>query len=170
MVQPIETKIIEEHKPPPPEVPLPPPPKLDAPPPPYIPTPEVQIQQPPQHNVISAVTTVKPAAPTAPFVREEGRQPVRVPPVIDAAKNCKKPPYPPASERLRETGTVVLRFLIDVDGRVLSSQVQSSSAHERLDEAARHGLSLCQFKPGMIDGQPEQAWATLRYTWELNEE
>jgi TonB family protein len=30
---------------------------------------------------------------------------------------------------------VLLRFLIDTDGRVKSSEVQSSSGHQRLDEA-----------------------------------
>src|SRR5438445_6682220 len=62
--QPLETKIIEEVKPPPPpEVAPPPPPKMAAPPPPFIPPPEVQIQQPQVVNVISAVTNVKPDGP-----------------------------------------------------------------------------------------------------------
>ncbi|MFD2271229.1 hypothetical protein ACFS07_09110 [Undibacterium arcticum] len=61
--QPIETKIIEEIKPPPPppDKPLPPPPpKVLAPPPPFIPPPEVQVQQQPQTNTIAAVSNVQP--------------------------------------------------------------------------------------------------------------
>jgi periplasmic protein TonB len=165
---------------------------------PYIPVPEIHIQQPPERqNAISAVTNVKPetsAAPAVPThvtpealtpkpptpgppvavlppapIAAARPEPVRVPPVIDAARNCKKPSYPPASIRLGETGTVLLRFLIDTDGRVKSSEVQSSSGHTRLDEAAREALSLCRFKPGISDGQPVEAWATLRYTWVLQE-
>ena len=165
---------------------------------PYIPIPEIHIQQPPQRQTaISAVTNVKPETSAAPVVPSHVTpeaptpkppapppppaapppgpiatarpEPVRVPPVIDAAKNCKKPSYPPASVRLGEKGTVLLRFLIDTDGRVKSSEVQSSSGHQRLDEAAREALSLCRFKPGISDGQPVEAWATLRYTWVLQE-
>jgi periplasmic protein TonB len=64
---PIETKVIEEIKKPPPlpEVVLPPPPKLDAPPPPYIPPPEVQIAAPPPPQ--PAITASTPTPPAAPF-------------------------------------------------------------------------------------------------------
>lgn len=43
---PIETKVIEEVKPPPPpeDLPPPPPPDLKAPPPPFVPIPEIQVQ------------------------------------------------------------------------------------------------------------------------------
>jgi periplasmic protein TonB len=61
MQKPVETKIIEEVKPPPPpEIKLPPPPKLLAPPPPFIPPPEVQIQTPPPVNTITAQTATPP--------------------------------------------------------------------------------------------------------------
>jgi periplasmic protein TonB len=195
ITHPIVTKIIVDTKPLPPSSTNTPPPKLDTPrlsrvELPYIPEPEIHIQQPPQReNAISAVTNVKPetsappAVPTqvtpqaltpkppppGPAAATARPEPVRVPPVIDAAKNCRKPSYPPASVRLGEAGTVLLRFLIDTDGRVKSSEVQSSSGHKRLDEAAREALSLCRFKPGISDGQPVEAWATLRYTWVLQE-
>lgn len=174
---PLETKIIEEVKPVTPDVPPPtrlPMPKFEVPPPPYIPPPEVRIQQPPpQKSPIVVSTPVKPEAPTPPpVVRAVEAQPqrqVHVPPVIDAAKHCDKPEYPPAARRLRETGTVVLRILIGVDGSVVASEVDTSSGYRRLDEAARQGLSLCRFKPGTVDGKPEQAWATLRYAWRLED-
>ena len=173
---PIETKIIEEVKPAPPDVPPPAPlptPKFDVPPPPYVPPPEVRIQQPPPLQAPIVMTTpVKPVAPTAPPVVRAAQAPphapVHAPPVIDAAK-CEKPEYPPAARRFRETGIVVLRILVDVDGSVISSEVQTSSGSKRLDEAARAALSLCRFKPGRVDGKPEQAWSTLRYAWKLED-
>jgi protein TonB len=171
---PLETKIIEEVKPVVPDVPPPtrlPLPKFEVPPPPYIPPPEVRIQQPPvQKSPIIVSTPVKPEAPAS-VVRAVEAPPhnaVHIPPVIDAAR-CEKPEYPPGSRRLRETGTVVLRILVGVDGSVVSSEVQTSSGYKRLDEAAREGLSLCRFKPGKVDGKPEQAWATLRYVWKLED-
>jgi periplasmic protein TonB len=176
--KPLETKLIEEVRPPPPppDVPLPPPPKFAAPPPPFIPPPEVNIQAPVKPtNAIAAVTNDKPAeappplslSPSPPPVEAAAHEPVRVAPVIDAAKNCRTPEYPAASRRQEEVGTVVLRFLIDVDGHVLENKVESSSGHPRLDKAALEGLGQCRFKPGTVDGKPEQSWAKLQYVWKL---
>ena len=169
---PIETKLIEEtKKPPEADKPPPPPPKLAPPPPPYIPPPEVNIAVLPTAaptNAITAVTSVKapPPPPPAPVARSTG---VRTAPVIDAARSCEKPDYPPASKRLEEEGTVVVRFLIDIDGRVIESKVDSSSGFDRLDQAARIALGRCKFKPGTTDGKPEQAWASIKYTWRLEQ-
>jgi protein TonB len=161
---PIQTKIIDELKPPPPDALPPPLPKLAVPPPPFIPTPEIKIQQTSSQNAITAVTNVKPVEqPQVARVVE----PVRVPPVIDAARACKQPEYPVASKRLEETGAVVLQFLIGVDGSVVESKVETSSGHSRLDEAAADALSRCKFKAGTVDGKPEQSWARLRYVWKL---
>jgi protein TonB len=80
---------------------------------------------------------------------------------------CDKPDYPSASRRMEEEGTVGLRFLVGVDGKVVQSEVAKSSGYKRLDEAARAGLSKCRFKPATVDGQPEQAWTTIQYVWRL---
>ena len=91
---------------------------------------------------------------------------VRTTAVVDSA-NCEKPEYPTASRRMEEEGTVLLKFLVGVDGKVIRSEVEKSSGYRRLDDAARTGLSLCQFKPATVDGNPEQAWSSLRYIWRL---
>ena len=165
---PIETKIIEDikKKAPEPDKPPPPPPKLAPPPPPFIPPPEVNIALPAAAsvNAITAVTTTLPKAPPPVVARHDA---VRTAPVIDASRSCEKPEYPPASKRLEEEGTVLLRFLIDVDGRVLESRVETSSGYDRLDQAARVALGRCKFKPGTFDGKAEQSWANLKYTWRL---
>jgi periplasmic protein TonB len=92
---------------------------------------------------------------------------VRVAAVINAAANCPRPEYPAAARRAEEEGTVVLKFLVDVDGKVIQSQVDKSSGSNLLDDAARNALSRCLFKPGTLDGKPEQSWASMRYTWKL---
>lgn len=94
--------------------------------------------------------------------------PVRTAPAVDA-RYCAMPEYPLQSRQFEETGTVVLNFLIDVDGRVLQSRVESSSGYRRLDDAARRALSLCRFKPGTVDGKPEKSWHRLKYVWKLEE-
>lgn len=164
---PLETKIIEEIKPPA-DKPPPPPPKLTTPPPPFIPPPEVNIQMPIQQApTITAVAPTPPPPAPVPFVpTPPPRVAVSTAPVVNAA-SCDKPEYPPAARRANETGTVLLNFLIDVNGKVLESKVERSSGSRRLDEAARQGLELCNFRPATVDGRPQRAWARIEYVWRL---
>ena len=163
---PLETKIIAEVKPPQPEKPPPPPPKLATPPPPFIPPPEVNIQIPVQQApTITAVAPTPPPAPVA-ITPTPAPQPVRTAPVV-LASSCDKPEYPPAARRANETGTVLLNFLIDTNGKVIDSKVERSSGSRRLDEAARAGLELCKFQPATVDGRPTRAWARIEYVWRL---
>jgi protein TonB len=176
---PVEAVLLEDAKPDIPPPPPPPPPKnLPPPPPAYVPPVEVAVAAPAPVNAIAAVTAtpqppapvvvtapapVAPAPPPPPPVKAE---PVRVAAVVNSA-NCEKPDYPSASRRLEEEGTVSLRFLVGVDGKVIQAEVEKSSGYKRLDEAARAGLSRCAFKPATVDGKPEQGWATMKYTWRL---
>lgn len=159
---PLETKIIQEIKPPPPEAPPPPPPKFAPPPPDFIPPPEVNVAvEAAPTNTITAVTSKPaPAAPPAPVAQAAPH----VPPVVKAGQ-CREPEYPPASERLGEEGRVVLQLLVNTDGKVIDSKIETSSGHPRLDNAAREALSLCKFTPGSYQGQPEQAWGRIAYVF-----
>lgn len=164
---PVEAVLLEEQKPDIPPPPPPPPPKnLPPPPPSYVPPVEVPVSAPPAANAIAAVSnTPQPVAPPSP-APVVAATPVRVGAVVNSA-NCEKPEYPSASRRLEEEGTVSLRFLVGVDGKVIQAEVDKSSGFRRLDEAARAGLAKCQFKPATVDGKPEQAWASMKYTWRL---
>lgn len=93
---------------------------------------------------------------------------VRVAATLQATGKCQKLEYPALSSKREEQGSVVLKFLIGVDGHVQDSQIAQSSGYARLDEAARAGLSKCQFKPGTVDGKPEASWASVKYTWRLD--
>lgn len=155
--KPLITKIIEAPKPPPPppRAPLPTP-TLAPPPPAYVPPPEVAVNVPATaQNAITAVTRVQPPARTAP--------------VIDAARACPEPAYPPIARRLEQSGTVVLGFLIGVEGQVVSGHIAQSSGYPLLDKAALGALSRCRFRPGTIDGKAVQSWATLKYVWRLQD-
>jgi protein TonB len=140
---------------------LPPPPAPKPPPPPPQPTAPVVTSPSPAAIQLPAAppAPASPPAPAAPAVRTSA--------VIQAGASCAKPDYPSASRRLEEEGTVTLKFLIGVDGRVMQAEVEKTSGFQRLDEAARNALSKCQFKPGTVDGKPEQSWASIRYTWRL---
>src|SRR3546814_9464591 len=78
---------------------------------------------------------------------------------------CSSDLYPAISNRLGETGSVVLRMLVGVNGKVTDSKIQTSSGYPRLDEAARRALSLCKFEPAIVDGVPTPAWGLLKYTF-----
>ncbi len=145
----VEAVLMSEAPPPAPVAPKTPPPKTPAPPPP-APT-----------STAPAITQTTPpaAAPTAPAIRTGA--------VIQPGAHCAKPDYPSASRRMEEEGTVTLKFLIGVDGKVMQADIEKSSGFTRLDEAARNALSKCQFRPGTVDGKPEQSWASIKYTWRL---
>ena len=76
--------------------------------------------------------------------------------------------YPRTSHQLKETGTVVLRFVVEVNGSLSSVDVEESSGYRRLDQAARKLLETCKFKPGMVNGKLEKSSGTLRVKWELD--
>lgn len=179
----VQALLLEEKKPelatppspqPPPPAPSKPPPP-QTPPPAYVPpavTPPVAAPA----NAIAAVSpTPSPAVPSALAAPSAtpasnpapaARAPVRTAAGVNMAQ-CDKPEYPSASRRMEEEGTVTVRFLVGADGKVIQSEIEKSSGFKRLDEAARAGLSKCQFKPAMVDGKAEQAWASIKYTWRL---
>jgi protein TonB len=184
------TETPRETPPPPAAAPPPPSPAVakpapaqplhPAPSPPTSPTPAPAIELPavsaptPANSGLTASAPSAPLAVAAPATAPAAAAPVRATaptPTRTAAgvnvSQCEKPEYPSASRRLEEEGTVALRFLVGVDGKVLQSEVEKSSGFKRLDEAARAGLSKCQFRPALVDGKPEQAWASMKYTWRL---
>jgi len=169
---PVEAVLLEDSKPDIPPPPPPPPPKnLPPPPPAYVPPVEVQVNTPAPVNAIAAVSNKpQPEAPPTPapvpVVAAPPAPVVKTAAVISSA-NCEKPEYPSASRRLEEEGTVTLKFLVGVDGKVKESAVEKTSGYKRLDEAARQGLAKCQFKPGTENGQPVEGWASMKYTWKL---
>lgn len=82
-------------------------------------------------------------------------------------RSCKKPSWPAAALSEGRTGTVTLAFKIGTDGKVVESRVRRSSGHGDLDQAAREGIELCSFNPGIKDGQRVAAWMNIQYVWTL---
>ena len=164
----VEAMLLSDNVPPPPAPPQTPPPPPKTPPPPAaaplpVPTstaPAITVPvAPPAPPSPAPAVVAAPPAPAAPAIRTGA--------TIQAGASCAKPDYPSASRRLEEEGTVTLKFLIGTDGRVLQAEIEKSSGFNRLDEAARNALSKCQFRPGTVDGKPEQSWASMKYTWRL---
>jgi protein TonB len=139
---PIETRIIEEIKPPPPPPKIEtPPPKIDLPPPPFVPPPEVTIAQPPPAPTIVATTTPPPEkveiVPVPPPVVAPPAPPK--PAVVSVSVACPKraePVMPAKAERDGITGSVQARLTVK-GGKVINVEIIKSAPRGVFDEAVR---------------------------------
>jgi bla regulator protein BlaR1 len=93
--------------------------------------------------------------------------PLPIIPAVAQFDSCAKPVWPKQSLRDGNQGTVTLGFKIGEDGKVQDSNVKKSSGFAALDEAARQGITLCQFKPATQGGKPIAAWMQMQYMWTL---
>jgi|SRR5450830_1146950 len=121
-----------------------------------------------------ALSDQPPAQPPLGATGDTGAKPTpaKAAPVVTAAvvdaQACSKPDYPKNALRNGDTGTVMLAFLIGTDGKVADSRIEKTSGFRDLDRAAQAGLSLCKFKPGTVDGVPQQLWTKMQYVWSLD--
>jgi protein TonB len=95
--------------------------------------------------------------------------PPRTPATADPRHPLTQPPYPSASIRFGEEGTVTVEVRVGTDGRVRESRLRHSSGFPRLDAAAlaeaRHAWRL---KPATVDGVPVEAWYAVRVSFRLD--
>ncbi len=76
--------------------------------------------------------------------------------------------YPAASRELGESGVVVLRLLIDEQGRPQSIDVARSSGFPRLDQEALQAMRAARFQPRVVEGvaRSVSTTAALRFNLE----
>ena len=79
------------------------------------------------------------------------------------------PRYPPASRRLGEEGTVILRVELDEQGKVCTARISSSSGFARLDAAALDAVRNWQCTPAHRNGHPVRAVALQPFKFILQE-
>jgi protein TonB len=82
-----------------------------------------------------------------------------VPPMVESVEYVRAPApvYPRESNRRHESGTVVLRVLVDPTGRPAQIQIERSSGHNRLDVAAREAVEKALFRPHEVNGVAQAA-------------
>ncbi|MGV8931721.1 MAG: energy transducer TonB [Luteimonas sp.] len=118
-------------------------------------------------GVLLAQETITPTAETAPSDIAASTSPttgVR----LEYAK-APSPTYPRDAVIAGLQGTVMLQVLVDIDGRPLQVDVQSSSGHRVLDEAARRFvLKHWTFRPAMKNGQAVQAIGIVPVAFSLD--
>jgi protein TonB len=142
------------------EAPPPPEPQVVSVTTPTIEPPLITLTEEPPENAITVTVAEAPPqqapAPAAPRV------------VTDVAYvQAPQPRYPPESKRSGEEGLVVLRVLINELGRAARVDVERSSGHVRLDEAARAAVQRALFRPYVENGVARMALATIpiEFTW-----
>lgn len=74
-----------------------------------------------------------------------------------------QPPYPPAARAVRASGTVTVRVLIDVNGRVLSAS--ALSGHPLLRSAAVAAARSATFTPMILGGEYVKVSGIVTYNF-----
>lgn len=78
------------------------------------------------------------------------------------------PRYPISELKNGVEGTVVLRVLVDIDGKPIDVSIETSSGNRNLDRSAlQHVLKTWRFKPAMQNGQAVQAYGLVPIAFNL---
>ena len=126
----------------------------------------------PQTPVLSEQGELAPDIPDAPVAPTTPKITAPVAPLpgvrLEYAR-APAPSYPRAALRAGVEGTVLLQVLVDVDGRPLQVDVNSSSGDRRLDLAARDQvLRHWRFRPAIRDGRAVQAIGLVPINFSLD--
>jgi len=77
------------------------------------------------------------------------------------------PQYPALSRRLQEQGRVLLRVLVNAEGRADQVQVQTSSGFPRLDGSATETVKHWKFVPAKRGAESVPAWVLIPISFKL---
>jgi protein TonB len=155
----------------PPAVVMPKPQPVVAPKSTPVPTPKVVVQTPP--------TTAPVVEDNANALSVETAPPVPTPPVanvpaapVEASLAYRTAPlaYPRDGITRHLEGTVLLRVLVDENGKPTDVVIEKSSGQLILDRSAREQvLNKWLFQPAVVQGQHVKAWARVPVTFNLNQ-
>ncbi len=181
-IAPLQVALVTPPPSPPPPPPLPkaPPPPAAAPltlltPPPVI---VVLAPEPPPEAPRFVLPPPTPAVPVS-LAPPAPEPPASAPPTpapeprTVAASDVSytappQPVYPAFSRRARESGTVLLRVLIDERGQPRQVLLERSCGHARLDEAALVAMKRARFKPYVENGVAQAVWAPAPVEFQLD--
>jgi protein TonB len=114
-----------------------------------------------------AKSTALVQAPPAPPALAAGAAVVQQPSSSADYLQNPKPPYPPLSARLGETGKTVYKVWIGADGKPQRAELVSSSGFPRLDKAAYDTVMSWRYVPGKRNGVAETMAFNVPIHWEL---
>ena len=121
----------------------------------------------PTHAEAAPVATAAPTAPAAPSPTPPAPS---TPRTVSSVEYIKAPQliYPNLSRRLGESGTVVLRILINEKGLPEQILVHKSTGYSNLDEAGRQAAQRALFKPMIENGKPVPVYVLVPLTFQLS--
>jgi protein TonB len=172
--------LVEFMAPPTPKV-VPPAPAPQKPTPVKQPVAKTPVRSVAPQPLAIADTTPTPNAPAgviapAPVVAQQIAAPVAAAPApvrvelpssdADYLQNP-KPAYPPLSKRLGEQGKVLVRVLIELDGKANKAEIKQSSGFDRLDQSALATVLRWRYVPGKRAGVPEAMWFNVPISFVL---
>lgn len=76
-----------------------------------------------------------------------------------------QPPYPAIAKVARVTGTVIVKAIVDEEGKVIAAQAESGPP--LLRPAAVKAAYEVQFAPTLLDGKPVKVMGTIQYNFML---
>ncbi|OBV40285.1 protein TonB [Janthinobacterium psychrotolerans] len=124
---------------------------------------------PPQPSRAEAAppATSAPATPSTPAPSPPAPS---TPRTVSSVEYIKAPQlvYPNLSRRLGESGTVVLRILINEKGLPEQILVHKSTGYSNLDEAGRQAAMRALFKPMIENGKPVPVYVLVPLTFQLS--
>lgn len=82
--------------------------------------------------------------------------------------NQVKPVYPEIARKAGLEGRIVVRVLIDKDGKPKKAQVLKSSGIEAFEEAAIDAVMRSSYSPAIQNGKPVKCWMTIPIKFSLN--
>jgi len=80
-----------------------------------------------------------------------------------------KPKYPESARRDGKEGRVLLRVLVNEEGRSASVEVNRSSGVESLDQAALEAIERWRFSPARLGDRPVESWVRIPIDFRLND-
>lgn len=124
---------------------------------------------PPQPTRAEAAPVAS-AAPTTPAAPAPTPPAPATPRTVSSVEYIKAPQliYPNLSRRLGESGTVVLRILINEKGLPEQILIQKSTGYTNLDEAGRQAAQRALFKPMIENGKPVPVYVLVPLTFQLS--
>ncbi len=119
-------------------------------------------------------TDAQPAAKATDVVAEVAKAKVAPEPAIEppsfgaAYLNNPAPAYPMSARRMGEQGKVLLKVLVSEEGKATTVQVDRSSGHSKLDEAAVEAVKKWSFVPAKRSNKPMSAYVLVPINFSLN--
>ena len=90
---------------------------------------------------------------------------VEIPPT---SINIPQPKYPELARLAGIEGTVFVKALVDIDGKIMATEILKSSGNTTLDEAALEAAKYAVFTPAKQQDMFVRVWVSIPYKFKLN--